>query len=51
MYEEEVARIAERILWLSFRHRIPVGDILQDCYAATGREWLNTQTQLTRWLK
>ena len=57
MYEEEIARIAERILRLSFRYRIPVGDILQDCedilqdcYAATGKEWVNTQTQLTGWV-
>lgn len=50
MYDKEVDRIAEQIVCMSRRYRKPMGEILQDCFDATGKEWLDTQTQLTGWV-
>jgi len=50
MYDDEVNRIAAQIVRLSRRYHIPMGEILQDCYDATGREWANTQFTLTGWV-
>lgn len=51
MYDDEVNSIAAQIVRMSRRYRKPMGEILQDCYNATGKEWVNTQSQITEWVE